>query len=153
MGCGGRVIPLTTCCFFLNNFEMHKAVTLAFCSTNYLFITDILAKFCIPNLPQSADIGQTPDRGIFDFQISGQSFINENCDNSITGHDTDIKLGPVTKPNRRYMPMLKTMTMTLFQEILMSLSLFPIYGQFTAIRKPHSWGMVYKSYIFINNDL
>ena len=30
---------------------------------------------------------------------------------------------------------------------------FPIYGQFAAIRKPDSESMVYKTSIFINNNL
>ena len=30
---------------------------------------------------------------------------------------------------------------------------FPIYGQFAAIRKPDSKSMVYKTSIFINNNL
>ena len=30
---------------------------------------------------------------------------------------------------------------------------FPIYGEFSAIRKPDSGCMVYKTYIFINNNL
>ena len=29
---------------------------------------------------------------------------------------------------------------------------FPIYGQFEAIRKPYSGRMIYKTYIFINNN-
>ena len=31
--------------------------------------------------------------------------------------------------------------------------IFPIYGQFAAIRKPDSGRMVYKTYIFINNNV
>ena len=30
---------------------------------------------------------------------------------------------------------------------------FPIYGEFSAVRKPDSGCMVYKTYIFINNNL
>ena len=30
---------------------------------------------------------------------------------------------------------------------------FPIYGEFSAIRKPDSGCMAYKTYIFINNNL
>ena len=46
---------------------------------------------------QSPDIGQNSDRGISNFQISGQSLIKENCHNSRTSDDVDMKLGPVTK--------------------------------------------------------
>ena len=31
--------------------------------------------------------------------------------------------------------------------------IFPIYGQFPTIQKPDSRRMVYKTYIFINNNL
>ena len=58
---------------------------------------DIRAKFIIPISPQSPDVAQNWDVGICDFQISGQSFINENCHNFRTSHNIDIKLGPVTK--------------------------------------------------------
>ena len=40
------------------------------------FTKDIRVKFGIPNLPQSPDIRQNSDKGIFDFRISGQSLIN-----------------------------------------------------------------------------
>ena len=72
-------LSISTSCFSLNNSETVKAVTLAFCSFQYLFIRDIHAKFGIPNLPQSPDFGQNPGKGISDFWISGQSFVNKNC--------------------------------------------------------------------------
>ena len=31
--------------------------------------------------------------------------------------------------------------------------IFPIYGQFAAIRKPDSGRMAYKTYVFINNNV
>ena len=40
------------------------------------FTKDIRVKFGIPNLPQSPDIRQNSDKGIFDFRISGQPLIN-----------------------------------------------------------------------------
>ena len=55
----------------------------------------------MPNFPQSPDIGQNSDGGISDFQISGQSLMKENCHNFLTSDDIDIKLGPVTKPDKR----------------------------------------------------
>ena len=78
-----------------------KAVTLAFCSIQWHFIKDICAKCGIPNFPQSPDIGQNPDGGISDFRISGQSVITEICHNSRTSDDFDMKLGPVTKLDKR----------------------------------------------------
>ena len=65
------------------------------------WIRDIHAKFCIHNSPQSSDIGQNSDGGISVFRISGQSLIKENCHNSRTRDDIDMKLGPVTKLDKR----------------------------------------------------
>ena len=50
---------------------------------------------------QSPDFGQNSNEGISDFQISGQSLIEENCYNSRTSDDIDIKLGPVTDFDKR----------------------------------------------------
>ena len=41
------------------------------------------------------------DGGISDFWISGQFLINENCDSSRTSNGIDMKLGPVTKLDKR----------------------------------------------------
>ena len=62
---------------------------------------DICAKFGIPNILQSRGIGQNTDRGISDFQISGQFLIKGNCHNSRTSDDIDMKLGPVAKLDKR----------------------------------------------------
>ena len=59
------------------------------------------AKFSIPNLPQSADIGQNLDGDISDFRISCQSLIKEICHSSKTSHDIDMKVGSVTKLDKR----------------------------------------------------
>ena len=96
LGVGGGS-NFTPCWFSLNNSETVQALTFAFCSIQQHFINDICAKFGIPNLPQSSDIGKNSDRGISDFQISGQSLIKVNCHNSRTSDDIDMKLGPVTK--------------------------------------------------------
>ena len=52
-------------------------------------------------MSQSPDIGQNSDKRIYDFQISGQFLINENCCNSRTTNDIDMKLGPVSKLGKR----------------------------------------------------
>ena len=62
---------------------------------------NIRARFGIRNLPQSPDIWQKSDRGIFNFQISGQSIIKENCHNSRQSDDIHKKLGQVNKLNKR----------------------------------------------------
>ena len=66
----------------------------------------ILLETSVPNLifltrPRFPDIGQNSDGGISDFQISGQSLIKRNCHSSRISDDTDMKLGPVTKCDKR----------------------------------------------------
>ena len=105
--------------------ETVKAVTLAFCSIQYNFIRNIHDKFGISNSPQSPDIGQNVDRGVSDFRISGQSLMKENCHNSTTSDDIDMKLGPVTKLDQRNKTMSKKknkLTMTSYRKIVTSSS-------------------------------
>ena len=83
----------------------------------------------MPNLvfitrPQSPDIRQKSDRGIFDFRISGQSLIKENCHNSRTSYDMDVKLGLVTKLDKRNKATSKKLTLTSCRKIVTSLSFF-----------------------------
>ena len=52
-------------------------------------------------MPQSPDIGQNSDGGIFDIRISNKSLIKENCHNSRNIDDIDMKLGPVPKLDKR----------------------------------------------------
>ena len=64
-----------------------------------------------------------------------------------------MKLGPVTKLDKR-----NKLTSIKFDNDVMSLYCnvivtFPVYGQFRAIRKPDSGGMVCKTYIFVKNNL
>ena len=62
---------------------------------------DARAKFGIHNLPQSTDIGQNSDGGFSNFWNSGQSLIKENYHNSRTSDNIDMKLGPVTRLDKR----------------------------------------------------
>ena len=55
----------------------------------------------IPNLSQPLDIGENSDGGISDLQISGQSLIKENCHNSRTSEGIDMKIGLVTKLDKK----------------------------------------------------
>ena len=85
--------------------------------------------------------------------ISGQYLIKQNFLNSRTSDDIDMKLGPVTKIDKR-----NKMTSKIFVNAVISVSfdvivIFPIYGQFGAIRKPDSRRIICKSYIFINSNL
>ena len=140
---GGVILP---CWFSFNNLETVKAVILTFCFIQQLFIKDVCAKFGIPNSPQAPGIERNSDRGIYDFRISGQSLINDNCHNSRTSVDIDMKLELVTKFDKR-----NTATSKKFDDDVTSttsdaLRIFPIYGQFGAIRKPDSVRMVRKTF-------
>ena len=116
-------------------------------------IKDIRTKFGIHNLSQSPDIGQKIDRGISDFQISGQSLIKENCHNSRTSDDINMKLGPVTKIDNRN----KTTSKDFDDEVMSGnydvIIIFQVFGQFGAVRRPDSGHRVCKSYVFSNSNL
>ena len=79
-------------------------------------------------LSQSLEIGQNSDRGISDFQISGQSLIKINCHNSWTSDDTDIKLELVTKLDKRN----KTLSKNFDDDVMLKncdvIVIFSIYG-------------------------
>ena len=126
---GGVVLPQPYW-FFLNNPETLNTVTLTFCSIKQNFIKDVCAKFGIPILTQYQDIGQNSDKGISNFRIYGQSLIKENCHNSITSNDTDMKHGLVTKLDKRNKTTSKKLTMMPCQQIIV---IFPIYNQFGVI--------------------
>ena len=64
-----------------------------------------------------------------------------------------MKLGPVTKLDKRNKTKSKK-----FDDDIMPLNcdvivIFPIFGQFGAIRKPDCGRIVYKTYIFIKSNL
>ena len=98
-------------------------------------------------MPQSPDIGQNLDGGISDFQISGQSLIKENSHNSRTSDDIDTKLH---KRNKTKSKKFKDDVMSENCDVIV---IFPIYGQFGAIRKPDYGCIVSKTYFFINSNL
>ena len=100
-------------------------------------------------MPQSADIGQNPGGSISHFQICGQSLIKENCPNSRTSDGIDMKLGPVTKPDKRNKTALKNFygdVKSVHYDVILILL---IWGQFGAIRELESGRIVYKTYIAI----
>ena len=74
--------------------------------------------------PQSSDTGQNSDGEISDFRISGQSLIKEKFHNCRTSHDIDMKLGPVTKLDKRNKKTSKKLTLTSCWKIVTSLSFF-----------------------------
>ena len=58
------------------------------------------------------------------FPVSCQSFIKENCHNSRTNDDIDIKPGSVTKLDKRKKQRQKNLTITSCQKIERSLLFF-----------------------------
>ena len=139
----------TPCWFFLNNSETVKAVTVEFCSIQYHLIKDICAKFGISKLPQSLDVKQNSDGGISHLRISRQSLIKEKCHNSGTWN---MKLGPVTKLNKRNKTTSKKNWRWRHVTKLWRHCYFFIYGQFEVIWKPDSRHIVCKIYIFRNSN-
>ena len=102
---------------------------------------------------QYPDIRQNADGGISDFWISGQSLIKEDCHNSRTSDDIDMKLGAVTKLYERNKTTSKKFNSEVMLENFDVIVIFPICGQFGAIRKPDSGRTDCKIYVFINSKL
>ena len=79
--------------------------------------------------------------------------MNKHCHNSRTSNNIDMKLGPVTKLDKR-----NTATSKKFDDVAMSANcdkivIFSIYGGFGAILKPDSGLMACNSYIFVISNL
>ena len=104
-------------------------------------------------MSQFPDIAQNLGRGTSDFRISGQSLKKENCHNSKTSDDNDMKLRPVIKIDNGNKTFLKILDDDVMSENCDVIVIFPIYGQFVANRKPDSGRIVCKIYIFINSNL
>ena len=89
------------------------------------------------NSSQSPDIGQNSYGGISDSQISGQSLIKENCHNSRTSDDIDMKLGPVTKLDKREIKRRqKYLAMTSCRQFVTSLLFFRFMAN---LEQSRSW--------------
>ena len=106
-------------------------------------------KYGVPTLPQSPDIGQNSNKGISNFQ----SLTKENCHNSRSSDDIDIKLGPVTKLYKRNKKKVKKFGDDVMSANCDVIVIFRIYGQFGVIKKPDFGRIVCKTYIFINSNL
>ena len=87
-----------------------------------------------------------------DFWIFGQFFKNENCHNSRTSHDIDMKRGPVTKLDKGNTINVKKVDDNIMLENCDVIVFLLICRQFAAMRKPYFGRIVYKIYIFINNN-
>ena len=64
-----------------------------------------------------------------------------------------MKVGPVTKLDKRNKTTSKKIDNDIMSKNCDVIIIFPIYGQFEAIRKPDSRRVVCKIYIFINSKL
>ena len=64
-----------------------------------------------------------------------------------------MKLGPVTKIDKRNKTTTKKFDDGVTWENCDVIVIFPIYGQFGAIRKPDSGRIVCKTYVFITSNL
>ena len=64
-----------------------------------------------------------------------------------------MKLGPVTKIDKRNKVTSKKIDDDVISDNCDVIVIFPIYGQFRAIRKPDPGRTVCKTYIFINSNL
>ena len=93
----------------------------------------------VPNLifltRPSLQILAKPRPGYFNFQISGQSLIKGNSHNSRTNDGIDMKLGPVTKLDKRNKITLRKMTMKSIREIMTSLSFFQFMANLEQSRR------------------
>ena len=79
--------------------------------------------------------------------------MKRNCHNSTDSDDIDIKLKPVTKPDKRNKITSKKFDDDVNSENFDAIAIFSIYGQFRAICKLDSGRIVCKTYIFINSNL
>ena len=82
---------------------------------------------------QFPDIEQNSDRGISKFQNSGQFFINKNYHNSRTSPDIGMKLGAVTKLDKRNTATSKKIDDDAMSSNFDVIVFFLIYGPFAAI--------------------
>ena len=113
--------------FQFSNSETVKAVNLVFCK---LSIANIPIKFSVSNLFQSSDIRWNLDGAISNSRVSGQSLINKKRHIFRISNDTDRKLEPVNKLDKKNTITLKILTMTLWRQIMMSVLFFQLMVDF-----------------------
>ena len=95
--------------------------------------------------PSLQILGKNSDSSISDFRNPDQSLIKENCHNSRTSNDTDMKFRPVTIPQKKKVE---------DDVILVNCDVIVlIYGKFEAAWKADSGRLVCKSDIFIKSNL
>ena len=77
---------------------------------------------------------QNPDGDISDFRISGQFLIKENCHNSRTSDDIEMKLGLVNKLDKASKATLKKIDVNVMSENCDVIVIFRIFGQFESVQ-------------------
>ena len=87
------------------------------------------------------------------FRISGQSLIKENCHNSRTSDNIDLKLRQVTRIGKRNTTTSKKIDKDFMPANCDVIVICPNYGKFGAIQKPDSGRIVCITYVFINSNL
>ena len=97
-----------------------------FAAFSNILLETLVSNLLFPTCPSLQIL--SPDGGIFDFRISGQSFIKENCHNSSTINDIDMKPGPVAKLDKRNKSPLKKYDAGTMSENHDVIVIFPIYG-------------------------
>ena len=147
----GLILPL--CWFSLNNSETVKAVTWHFVAFSNTLLETFVPNLVFPTSPSLQIFGKTQTRVFPNSGFLVKSLIKENCHNSRTSDDIDMKLGAGTKLYKRN----KT-TSKRFDDDVMSKNyditvIFSIYSQFGAIQKPDSGRRVSKTYVFIVSNL
>ena len=146
-GRGGNFTPPSW--FSLDNSKTVRAVP-----WNFAAFSNILLETLVPNLVSIAlPCLPVSDWGISDFRISGQSLIKDDCHNSRTSDDTDMKLRPVTKLDKRNKTTSKKFDVDVVSENCDVIVIFRISGQFGAVRRPDSGHIVCKNYVFSNSNL
>ena len=73
--------------------------------------------------------------------------------NSRTNNDIDVKLGPVTKLDKKNKTMSKKFDNDIMSKNCDVSVIFPIHSQFGAIQKPDSGHIACKTSVFINSNL
>ena len=91
--------------------------------------------------------------GYFRFLDSWSIHYKKNCHNSRTNDNIEMKLGPVTKPDKKNKATLKKIEDNVISRSCDVVVIFPVFGQYGAIRKPDSGCIICKTYIFINSKL
>ena len=107
-----------------------------------VYFKDIRVKFGNPNSPQSRDTGQDSDGNISNFRISGKPLTNENCHNSISSDDIAMKLGPVTKLDKRNTTTFEDDVILAYCDVIVTFSIYSQFGE-PGSRNPDTWSIIF----------